>query len=98
MEQTGSTETSVRNCHYTLRNVPQQRKSRFLRSGSLKSSPLPVPTLIPISAQLLSRYFFGIRFNISSHLRLVLASDLFSSGFPIKMVLRIYFSRLNNSK
>jgi len=98
MEQIGSTETSVRNCHYTLRYVPQQRRSRLLRGGRLKSSSLLVPNLSPIPAQLLSPYFFNIHFNISSHLRLGLVSDLFPSGFPIKMVLRIYLSRLNNSK
>jgi hypothetical protein len=32
------TETSVTNYHYTLRNIPEERKSRFHRSGSLKSS------------------------------------------------------------
>ena len=98
MEEVGRTETSIRNCHYMLRNVPQQRRSLLLCGANLKSSPLLVPNLIPIPVQLLSPYFFDIPFNISSHLRLGLASDLFPSGFPIKMVLRIYLSRLNNSK
>ena len=31
-------ETSVTNYHYTLRNIPEERRSRFHRSGSLKSS------------------------------------------------------------
>jgi len=31
-------ETSVTNYHYTLGNIPEERKSRFHRSGSLKSS------------------------------------------------------------
>jgi len=82
MEHIGSPETSVMNCHYTLRYVSQQDKSRFLHGGSLKSNRLLVPTLIPIPAQLLSPYFFDIPFNISSHLRLGLASYLFPSGFP----------------
>jgi hypothetical protein len=31
-------ETSVTNYHYALRNIPEERKFRFQRSGSLKSS------------------------------------------------------------
>jgi len=31
-------ETSVAKYHYTLRNIPEERKSRFHRSGSLKLS------------------------------------------------------------
>ena len=30
-------ETSVRNCHYSLRNSPEVRGSQLLRGGSLKS-------------------------------------------------------------
>jgi len=97
MEQIGSPETSVRNCRYMLHYVSHQGKSRLFRGRSLKSSPLLVPTPIPIPAQLLLPYFFNIHFNISFHLRLGLASDLFPSGFSIKLVLRIYLSRLNNS-
>jgi hypothetical protein len=37
MEPTGSSETSVRNYHYSLRNSPQERSSHLLRGGSLKS-------------------------------------------------------------
>ena len=33
----GWPETSVRNCHYSLRNSPQERSSHLLRGGSLKS-------------------------------------------------------------
>ena len=32
-----SPETSVRNYHYSLRNDPEERSSRLLRGGSLKS-------------------------------------------------------------
>jgi hypothetical protein len=31
-------ETSVRNCHYSLRNNPEKRSSHLLRGGSLKSN------------------------------------------------------------
>jgi hypothetical protein len=34
----GCIEMSVRNYHYTLRNIPGQRRSNVLRGGSLKSS------------------------------------------------------------
>jgi hypothetical protein len=34
----GCTETSVRNCHYSLRNDSEERISHLLRGGSLKSS------------------------------------------------------------
>jgi hypothetical protein len=94
----GSPETSTRNYQNTLRNISQKRRSHVLGGGSLKSSPLLVPSLSPIVAQLLLPYFFNIHFNISSHLGLSLASVLFPSGFSIKMVLYIYLSRLNNSK
>jgi hypothetical protein len=33
----GYPETSVRNCHYSLRNIPQERSSNLLRGRSLKS-------------------------------------------------------------
>jgi hypothetical protein len=33
----GCIETSVRNYHYTLHNVPEEHRSRLLRGGSLKS-------------------------------------------------------------
>ena len=29
-------ETSIRNCHYTLCNIPEESRSRLLRGGSLK--------------------------------------------------------------
>jgi hypothetical protein len=32
-----SRETSVRNCHYSLRNNPEERSSHLLRGGSQKS-------------------------------------------------------------
>jgi len=37
MEPTGFFETSVTNCHPTLRNDPEERRSHLLRSGSLRS-------------------------------------------------------------
>ena len=33
----GCPETSVRNCRSTLRNIPEERRSRLLHGGSLKS-------------------------------------------------------------
>lgn len=33
----GCPEASVRNKHYTPRNIPEERRSRLLRSGSLQS-------------------------------------------------------------
>jgi hypothetical protein len=33
----GCPETSVRNCHHSLRNNPEERGSQLLRGGSLKS-------------------------------------------------------------
>ena len=33
----GCPETSVRNYQYTLRNIPEERKSHLFRGGSLKS-------------------------------------------------------------
>ena len=33
----GCPETSVRNCHFTLRDSPEQRRSHLFRGGSLKS-------------------------------------------------------------
>jgi len=38
MEPIGCPETSVRNYHYSLRNDPEERGSRLLRGGSLKSA------------------------------------------------------------
>jgi hypothetical protein len=37
MEPVGCPETSARNCHYTLCNTPEERRSYLLRCGSLKS-------------------------------------------------------------
>ena len=37
MGPTGGTGTSVTNCHYSLRNDPEERSSQLLRGGSLKS-------------------------------------------------------------
>jgi hypothetical protein len=37
MRSIGFPETSVRNCHYSLRNNPEERGSQLLRGGSLKS-------------------------------------------------------------
>jgi hypothetical protein len=31
------TETTVRNCHYTLRDIPEEGRSHLIRGGSLKS-------------------------------------------------------------
>ena len=36
MGPTGCLETSVRNCHYCVRNNPEERSSQLLRGGSLK--------------------------------------------------------------
>ena len=33
----GCPETSVRNCHYSLRNGPEERSSHLLRGGGLKT-------------------------------------------------------------
>jgi len=38
MGPTGCPETSVKNYQYTLRNIPGERRSLLLRSGSLKST------------------------------------------------------------
>ena len=37
MVPTGGTGTSVTNCHYSLRNDPEERSSQLLRGGRLKS-------------------------------------------------------------
>ena len=37
MGRTGCPETSVRNCHYTLRNSPEKHSSHLLRGVCLKS-------------------------------------------------------------
>jgi len=49
MGQIGYPETSVRDCHHSLRNNPEERSSHLLRGGSLKSCvawrwPRPVET------------------------------------------------------
>jgi hypothetical protein len=38
MGKIGCPETSVRNYHYTLRNIPEERRSQVFCGGSLKSS------------------------------------------------------------
>ena len=38
MEPRDSPETSVRKCHYSLRDRPKEHNSHLLRGGSLKSS------------------------------------------------------------
>ena len=38
MEQVSCPETSVRDCHYKLRDIPKERGSYLLRGGILKSS------------------------------------------------------------
>jgi len=38
MGQTGCTETSVRNYHSTLRSIPEERRFRLHRGGSLNSN------------------------------------------------------------
>ena len=43
MGQIGCVETSVRNCHYSLRNSLEERSSELLRGGSLKP-----PTNVPV--------------------------------------------------
>jgi len=45
MGPTGCPETSVRNCHYWLRNKPEERSSELLRGGSLKSHTVPMDFL-----------------------------------------------------
>ena len=47
----GCPETSVKNYHCTLRNIPEERTSYILRGGSLKSRILPtyLPTYIRIT-------------------------------------------------
>ena len=40
MEQIGCSETSGRNYHSALRNIPEERKSHLYRGGSLKSCML----------------------------------------------------------
>jgi len=37
------TETSARNCHYSVRNNPEDRSSHRLRGGTLKSRILQLP-------------------------------------------------------
>ena len=37
MGSIGCPETSVRNYHHSLRNIPEQRTPRLFRGGSLKS-------------------------------------------------------------
>jgi len=37
MEQISYPETPVRNYQHTLRNIPEERRSRVRRGGSLKS-------------------------------------------------------------
>jgi len=38
MEPIGCPEKSARDCHYTLRNIPEERRSHVLRGGSMKST------------------------------------------------------------
>ena len=52
MEPVNCPETSVRNCHYTLRNSPEERKSHVLRGGILK--PCITRSLV---SSFVSRYF-----------------------------------------
>jgi len=52
MGPTGCPETSVRNYYYTLRNIPEERRSLLLHSGSLKSTGEIVAGLV---AQLMEK-------------------------------------------
>jgi hypothetical protein len=45
----GCPETSVRNCHYSLRNKTEERSSQLLRGGSLKSRIVDIVWLWPQS-------------------------------------------------
>ena len=49
-------ETSAKNCHYYLRNNPEERGSRVLRGRSLKSRILSVTS----RALLLARFTFSL--------------------------------------
>jgi hypothetical protein len=40
----GSTKTSARNCHYTLSNIPKERRFHLLRGGSLNSCSIFLST------------------------------------------------------
>jgi len=42
MGSIGCPETSVRNCHCSPRNTPEERSSHVLRGGSLKSRMVPL--------------------------------------------------------
>jgi len=42
----GCTETSVQNCHFTLRNTPEERRFHLRRGGNLKSSIFAIYLLI----------------------------------------------------
>jgi hypothetical protein len=65
MGKIGCPEMSVRNYHYTLRNIPEERRSHVLRSGSLKSSiilgclqGINTPRKFLILKQILINHFF----------------------------------------
>jgi hypothetical protein len=54
MGQIGCPETSVSNYHYKLRKIPEERKSRILRDGTLKSRNKRTTDLRPLNIYALS--------------------------------------------
>jgi hypothetical protein len=50
MGSIGYPETSARNYHYMLRNIPEERSSRLLRGGRLKSIRLIFQSLLVFRA------------------------------------------------
>jgi hypothetical protein len=50
MGSIGCPETSARNYHYTLRNIPEERSSRLLRGRRLKSIRLIFQSLLIFGA------------------------------------------------
>ena len=94
-------ETSVRNCYYPLHNIPEERRSHLLRSGSLKLRKL-VFFMAMMETQSVSEtqadfnhqtqlkardlnQFISINYPLS-HLPLALPCATFCSGFRNKIV------------
>ena len=42
-------ETSVRNCHFSLRNIPEEGRFQVLRGGSLKSREVYVGNYVGLT-------------------------------------------------
>jgi hypothetical protein len=98
-EQICSVSLYVPNC--TVQNLSREansssaskKKSAFhatRRYITLFTTAYPLSPCNPI--QEFPSHFCKIHFNMSSHLRLGLASSLFSSGFPIQVLHRLLFS------